>query len=94
MCYEIRRAEACVDYSAPHTLVNTGKLGPPPHANSFVLGPAVINTHRGRVLWQEESKRRVRVTVRSSKFVVRGKVRCFPEIKFIPFTNTMAISRS
>jgi hypothetical protein len=25
MCYEIRRAEACVDLSAHHTLVNAGK---------------------------------------------------------------------
>jgi hypothetical protein len=25
MCYEILRAEACVDYSAHHALVNAGK---------------------------------------------------------------------
>ena len=27
MCYEIRRAEACVDYSDHHTLVNAGERG-------------------------------------------------------------------
>jgi hypothetical protein len=28
MCYEIRRAEACVDLSAHHALVNAGKFVP------------------------------------------------------------------